>query len=200
MFLLNLMVINASENKIFTLSEAQDQEVDCILILGAGVNTQGFPSPILRDRLNKGVELYRSNISDRLLMSGDHGNADYDEVNVMKKFAIDQGIESSNIFMDHAGFSTYESMIRARDVFMIKKVLIVSQKEHLYRAIYIAEALGIQAIGVAAEDISYSGDSMRDIRETLARVKDVFTSLFKPKPTYLGDPISIQGDGDITND
>jgi len=199
-FLLNLMVINGSENNILTLNEAQSQEVDCILILGAGVNDQGFPSPILRDRLNKGIELYQANISNRLLMSGDHGNLNYDEVNVMKKYAIDQGIESSNIFMDHAGFSTYESMIRARDVFMVKKVLIVSQKEHLYRAIYIAEALGMQAIGVAAEDISYSGDSMRDIRETLARVKDVFTSLFKPKPTYLGNPISIQGDGDITND
>jgi SanA protein len=200
LFGLNMIVISSTQAKILTLEEALNSNVDCILILGAGVGANGVPSPILRDRLDKGIELFQAQISNRLLMSGDHGQVDYDEVNVMKNAAIDSGIDTSKIFMDHAGFSTYESLYRAKFVFQVKKVLIVSQKEHLYRAIYIAEALGMEAIGVAAEDIHYGGDEMRDLREILARVKDVFTLMIKPKPTYLGDPIPIDGNGDSTND
>jgi len=198
--ILNIMVVTSTQNKIVSVDEAKNKEVDCILVLGAGVSDQGVPSPMLRDRLNKGIELYEANVSDRLLMSGDHGNLDYDEVNVMKHYAIDKGILSSDIFMDHAGFSTYESLIRARDVFLVRKVLIVSQKDHLYRAIYIAKSLGMEAYGVAAEDIKYGGDEIRGVREILARVKDVFTGILKPKPTFLGDPIPLNQDGDITND
>jgi len=200
LFGLNFLVISSTQDKILTLNEAKNSEVDCILVLGAGVGANGVPSPILKDRLDKGIELYQSSISNRLLMSGDHGQVDYDEVNVMKNYAITSGITSSDIFMDHAGFSTYESLYRAKVIFQVKRVLIVSQKEHLYRAIYIAESLGLKAIGVAAEDIHYGGDEARDLRETLARVKDVFTSMIKPKPSTLGDPIPIDGNGDSTND
>ena len=197
---LNLWVITSTQDKILTIEKALNSDVDCILILGAGVSERGEPSPILRDRLDKGIQLFKANISNRLLMSGDHGSVDYDEVNVMKNYAINLGINSSDIFMDHAGFSTYESLFRARDIFRVKKVLIVSQKEHLYRAIFIAKSLGMEAIGVSAEDIVYGGDYMRDGREALARVKDVFTLILKPNPTYLGDPLPITGNGDITND
>ncbi|NTW96048.1 MAG: DUF218 domain-containing protein [Erysipelotrichaceae bacterium] len=200
LFGLNYLVMSSTQSKILSLNEAIGSDVECILVLGAGVGTNGVPSPILRDRLDKGLELYQANISNRLLMSGDHGQVDYDEVNVMKNYAISMGIDSSDIFMDHAGFSTYESLYRAKVIFQVKKVLIVSQKEHLYRAIYIAEALGMDAIGVAAEDIQYGGDEARDLREFLARVKDVFTLMIKPKPSYLGDPIPIDGNGDSTND
>jgi len=200
LFGLNFLVISSTQDKILSLNEAKNSEVDCILVLGAGVGANGVPSPILKDRLDKGIELYQASISNRLLMSGDHGQVDYDEVNVMKNYAITSGITSSDIFMDHAGFSTYESLYRAKVIFQVKKVLIVSQKEHLYRAIYIAESLGLEAIGVAAEDIHYGGDEARDLREFLARVKDVFTLMIKPKPSYLGDPIPIDGNGDSTND
>jgi SanA protein len=200
LFGLNMLVISSTQTKILTLEEALNSNVDCILVLGAGVGSNGVPSPILRDRLDKGIELYQAQISNRLLMSGDHGQVDYDEVNVMKNYAISLGIDSSDIFMDHAGFSTYESLYRAKFVFQVKKVLIVSQKEHLYRALFIAESLGMDAIGVAAEDIHYGGDEARDLREFLARVKDVFTLMIQPKPTYLGDPIPIDGNGDSTND
>lgn len=200
LFGLNFLVISSTQDKILSLNEAKNSEVDCILVLGAGVGANGVPSPILKDRLDKGIELYQASISNRLLMSGDHGQVDYDEVNVMKNYAITSGITSSDIFMDHAGFSTYESLYRAKVIFQVKKVLIVSQKEHLYRAIYIAESLGLEAIGVAAEDIHYGGDEARDLREFLARVKDAFTLLIKPKPSYLGDPIPIDGNGDSTND
>jgi vancomycin permeability regulator SanA len=155
---------------------------------------------MLHDRLRRGVELYEAGAAPKLLMTGDHGRKNYDEVDVMKSFAVDAGIASENVFMDHAGFSTYESMYRAKEIFQAKKVIIVTQQYHLYRAIYIAESLGLEAYGVAADYRSYYGQTKRDIREVLARVKDFGTSILKPKPTYLGDAIPIWGDGNQTND
>ena len=102
--------------------------------------------------------------------------------------------------MDHAGFSTYESMYRAKEVFCARRVVIVTQKYHLYRAIYVARALGLEAYGVAAAGDDYGGQLYRDIREVLARNKDFFTSIFKPQPEYLGKAIPVSGNGDITND
>lgn len=102
--------------------------------------------------------------------------------------------------MDHAGFSTYESLCRAKEVFGAKRIVIVTQEYHLYRALYIAEGLGLEAYGVAADGQTYAGQSMRDFREILARVKDFGTTMLKPEPTYLGEVISISGNGDLTND
>ena len=102
--------------------------------------------------------------------------------------------------MDHAGFSTYESLVRAKEVFGAKKVVIVTQKYHLYRALYMAEALGLEAVGVSADLRGYSGQSVREVRELLARAKDFVYTMVKPAPTYLGDPISLLGSGDVTND
>ena len=133
-------------------------------------------------------------------MSGDHGRTDYNEVETMKQYAIDEGIDSENIFMDHAGFSTYESIYRAKEVFGVKKMVIITQEYHLYRALYIAEKLGIEAYGVASDYHIHAGQSMRDLREVLARAKDFVTTIVKPEPTYLGDFIDIHGNGDITND
>jgi len=172
---------------------------DCILILGCGVRDTGEPSLMLRDRLDMGLQLFDAGAAPKLLMSGDHSRPDYDEVNVMKNYAMDRGAASADVFMDHAGFSTYESMYRARDIFCAEKILIVSQKYHLYRAVYDARALGLDAWGVAAEDVRYLGQTMRNIREILARNKDFFYSLFQPTPTFLGDPIPITGNGDASN-
>ena len=155
---------------------------------------------MLRDRLVRGVELYELGAAPKLLMSGDHGRKDYDEVNTMKSYAIGEGIPSSDVFMDHAGFSTYESMYRAKEVFAADKIIIVSQKYHLYRALYIADKLGLEAYGVAADGDNYGGQTYREIREILARVKDAVYTVFKPKPTYLGDVIPVSGNGDLTND
>jgi len=118
----------------------------------------------------------------------------------MKKYAIEQGVPSEDIFMDHAGFSTYDSIYRERDVFLVKKAIIVTQKYHMYRALYIADKLGLKADGVIAEDIKYSGQSGRETREILARTKDFFKVIIKPNPKYLGETIDITGNGDITND
>ena len=187
------------KDQIITLDEATKLDADAILVLGARVWDNGSPSGVLEDRLDTGISAYQAGVSDRLLMSGDHGQDDYDEVNAMKDYALEQGIPSENIFMDHAGFSTYESVYRARDIFQVKTVLIVTQEYHLYRALYIARALGLDAYGVAADRSVYSGIVGFEAREILARVKDFFYTLIQPLPTYLGDVIPITGDGNATN-
>ena len=200
-FAINARVTHVGGERILTAEQAADlTDVDCILVLGCGVKADGTPSLMLTDRLERGVELYELNVAPKLLMSGDHGREGYDEVNAMKQYAMDAGVPSSDIFMDHAGFSTYESMYRAKEIFQAQKVVIVSQEYHLYRAIYIAQALGLDAYGVAADGEDYAGQWQRDAREVLARVKDFFTSIWKPEPTYLGEAIPVSGDGDVTND
>lgn len=197
---INAIVKSSTKGRILSIEQATDlDQVDCILVLGAGV-WGDRPTHMLQDRLEFGIDLYKRGVSNRLLMSGDHGRKNYDEVNVMKDYAIDMGITSSHIFMDHAGFSTYDSLYRARDIFQAKKIVIVTQEYHLYRALYIADKLGLEAYGVASNPREYVGQSSRDAREVLARVKDFFYVIAKPKPTYLGESIPVSGDGDVTND
>lgn len=174
-------------------------DIDCIIILGAGI-WGDKPSPMLEDRLLEGISLYENNVSKKIIMSGDHGREEYDEVNIMKKFAIEKGVPSENIFMDHAGFSSYESIYRAKEIFGANKIVIVTQKYHLYRALYISNQLGIEAYGVGADPRQYVGATYRELREILARNKDFVKCIFKPEPTYLGDTIPVSGNGDITND
>lgn len=190
----------ASANILTPEEAASLTDVDCILVLGCFVRDNGVPSDMLEDRLKRGVELYNMGAAPKLLMSGDHGQTDYDEVDAMKRYAVDAGIASQNVFMDHAGFSTYESIYRAIEVFQAKKIIIVTQQYHLYRALYIAEVFGLEAYGVSSDYRSYSSQLSRDFREVLARVKDFGTGIFKPKPTYLGEAIPISGDGNLTND
>ncbi len=197
---INLYVKKSTSKQIINENNcAKLSDVDCIIILGAGI-WGDKPSPMLEDRLLEGIKLYQNNVSDKIIMSGDHGRKEYDEVNIMKNYAIEKGIPSENIFMDHAGFSTYESIYRARDIFKAKKIVIVTQKYHLYRALYIANQLGIEAYGVGADPRQYVGAAYRELREILARDKDFVKCIFKPKPTYLGDTIPVSGNGDITND
>jgi SanA protein len=198
--IINAYVKSSVKDKIITADEAALLDADCILVLGAGVWADGRPSHMLEDRLLQGIELYENGASNRLLMSGDHGRKEYDEVNVMKQFAMDRNIVSEHIFMDHAGFSTYESLYRARDVFKAKKIIVVTQEYHLYRALYIAEKLGLEAYGVASDPRQYAGQEYRELREIFARVKDFFNVIFKPEPTYLGEAIPVSGNGDLTND
>ena len=199
-FGINLYVKSSTNKQIIKENDyTKLLDVDCIIILGAGI-LGDKPSDMLEDRLLEGIKLYQNNASDKIIMSGDHGREEYDEVNIMKNYAIEKGIPSENIFMDHAGFSTYESIYRAKAIFKAKKVVIVTQKYHLYRALYIANQLGVEAYGVGADPRQYVGASYREIREILARNKDFIKCIFKPKPTYLGDPIPVSGNGDITND
>ncbi len=197
---INFYVKISTKNQIINENDyTKLSDIDCIIVLGAGI-WGDKPSPMLEDRLLEGIKLYNNDISSKIIMSGDHGREEYDEVNIMKNYAIEKGVPSENIFMDHAGFSTYESIYRAKEIFEAKKVIIVTQKYHLYRALYIANQLGIEAYGVGADPRQYVGATYREVREILARDKDFVKCIFKPEPTYLGETIPVSGNGDITND
>ena len=198
---INSHVTNVGGAKILSVEEAAAlTDVDCIIVLGCQVKEDGTLSHMLRDRVEQGLTLYRQGAAPKLLMSGDHGTAGYDEVNAMKGYAVDAGVPSEDVFMDHAGFSTYETVYRAKAVFEAKKVVIVTQRYHLYRAVYIAGRLGLEAYGVSADLRSYAGQTVRDCREVLARCKDFLMTIWKPEPTYLGETIPVSGNGDLTND
>lgn len=195
---LSVYMVKATEKNIFTADTFKnDEKADCILILGAGVK-DGKPKPMLRDRLLTGIELYKSGAAEKIIMSGDHGRADYDEVNVMRAFALEQGVRAEDIFLDHAGFSTYDSVYRAKNIFGAENIIIVSQKYHLYRALYISEKLDVKAAGVSANLNTYGGQLKRDIREIIARDKDFFKCIVKPEAEIMGDKIPLDGDGSIT--
>lgn len=199
-FIINFYVIFTTKDKIVESDDLKSiLDIDCILVLGAGV-WGDRPSPMLEDRIKTGIELYNLGLASKILMSGDHGNIDYDEVNTMKDYAINKDIPSSDIFMDHAGFSTYDSIYRVKEIFKAKKIVIVTQEYHLYRALYIAKSLGIEAYGVDSTFRIYTKETYREIREILARNKDFVKVIFKPKSTYLGNKINLDGNGDITND
>ena len=197
---INFYVKTSTKDQIIENGDYSNlKDIDCIIILGAGI-WGNSPSPMLQDRLLQGIDLYESNVSSKIIMSGDHGREEYDEVNVMKKYAIDNGVPSEDIFMDHAGFSSYESIYRAKEIFGAERIVIVTQKYHLYRALHIANSLGLEAYGVGADQRQYVGAMYREIREILARNKDFVKCIFKPEPTYLGEAITVSGNGDVTND
>ena len=195
---INLYMISYSNKYIIDIDTYKELDgLDCIIVLGSGM-VGDKPTPILEDRLIKGIELYNLGVTNKILMSGDHGRVEHDEVNLMKKYAIETGVPSNNIFMDHAGFSTYETMYRAKEIFKVEKVVLVTQEYHMYRSIYIARKMGIEAYGVTTDNLK--GDKYREAREVLARNKDFFSVIIKPKPKFLGEEIPISGDGNLTND
>ncbi len=198
---INAYVVHTGGRTIVAPEKAAElTDMDCILVLGCQVLPSGKPSHMLEDRLKRAVELYKAGAAPKIIMSGDNGSAYYDEVNVMKSYAIAAGVPSKDIFMDHAGFSSYESVYRAQAIFGVKRMIVVTQKYHLYRALYIAKAFGIEAWGVDGAYRNYHGQLYRDVREILARDKDFIFSIVKPKPTYLGETIPLSGSGDVTND
>ena len=198
---INGYVKSVAKERIVTVEKTANlEDVDCIIVLGCQVRDDGTLSHMLRDRLMRGLEVYHAGAAPKLLMSGDHGRKEYDEVNAMKQYAIENGVPSEHVFMDHAGFSTYETVYRAKEIFEADKVIIITQEYHLYRALYIADKLGLEAYGVSADLNKYAGQSMRDFREVLARCKDWAMCIFKPEPTYLGESIPVNGNGDVTND
>ena len=196
--IINKIVINKTVDKIISINDAKKLDnVDAILVLGCKVNGD-YPSSMLANRLEKAVDLYNKDLR-KIIISGDHGQTEYDEVNVMFDYLVNLGVAEDDIFMDHAGFSTYDSIYRFRDVFLGKKVIIVTQEYHLYRALYIASKLGLDAYGVKADDINYVALMKKnETREFLARNKDFFKVMIKPKPKYLGETIDLHGSGNVT--
>ena len=198
-FSLNIYVVNNTKNEIVKEENVSNIDgVDCILILGAGI-WGDKPSPMLEDRLKEGIVLYKQGTTKKIIMSGDHSREDYDEVKIMKEYAESEGVPTEDIFMDHAGFSSYDSVYRAKEIFGVQKMIIVTQKYHLYRSLYIAKKLGIEAYGIESNLRTYPGQVFREIREILARDKDYFKCIMKPEASIMGEKISLDGSGDITN-
>ncbi len=194
----NLWVWLVSRNSIVKITDTK--LADAVIILGAYVRPDGALSWILKDRLDTGLEVYSLGKAPKIIVSGDHGQKDYNEVQAMKDYLLDHGVPAQNIFMDHAGFDTYDSIYRARDIFQVKSAIIISQNFHLPRAVYIAKRLGIETQGVQAK-LYYPWWYANTIRDSIARVK-AYTDveILKSKPRFLGEVISINGDGRVTQD
>ncbi len=171
---LNGIVLLSSKNKIREISPTDGYET--AIVLGAKVHKGGRLSDMLRDRMDAAIELYHAGAVTKLLVSGD-GRGEWSETAHMKAYAMENGVREEDILTDDEGFSTYESISRAKTEFALEKFVIVTQKYHLYRALYIAEDLGLTALGADASLHRYAGQSYREVREILARCKDLVVCL-----------------------
>lgn len=194
----NVVTVVTAKELIVEPQEAEGFDADAIVVLGASVLADGTPSGILQDRLDDGIALYRAGVAPKLIMSGDNSTVSYNEVKAMKDYAVAQGVPSEDIFCDHAGFSTYESMYRAKHVFGADRIVVATQTYHLYRALYSAQGLGIECLGVPSDYRAYANQLQYDIREIPARTKDFFKTLLHVPSTFVGDPISLDQSGDVT--
>jgi vancomycin permeability regulator SanA len=194
----NLWVWLVSRNSI--IAPAELNSADAVIILGAYVRPDGALSWILKDRLDTGLAIYNLGKAPKIIVTGDHGQKNYNEVQAMKDYLLEKGVPAEDIFMDHAGFDTYDSLYRAREIFQVQSAIIITQNFHLPRAVYISKRLGIETQGVEAK-LYYPWWYMNTIRDSIARVKayaDV--EILKSKPRFLGEVISITGDGRVTQD
>lgn len=169
------------------------------LVLGAGLTPKGNPSLMLRDRLDVTASLYRDGRVTKILASGDHGTVAHDEVRAMRARLLELGVADRDIFTDHAGFDTWSSAVRARKVFGATKVVVITQRFHLPRAVWLARRAGLDAQGVAADQHTYGErGAAAKVREVFARVKAVGEVTIGRDPRHLGPPIDIEGDGRVT--
>ncbi len=170
------------------------------LVLGASVRPDKSLSPILQDRVDSAYELYTNGKIKKFLLSGDHGQEDYDEVNAMKNYLNDKGVPDADIFLDHAGFDTYDSMYRARSVFEASELIVITQEFHLPRAIYVGQHMDLKVTGFIADRREYSGNPHFKRREWLANIKAWIELHIDKKPTYDGPKIPITGDSSLSHD
>ena len=181
--IINFYVILSTKNRIVSGDSELLTDIDYIVVLGAGIR-RGKPSPMLEDRLKTGISLYNNDISNKILITGDHMNDDYDEVTVMKNYLLEHGIPEEDIITDNYGISTYDSIYRVKNVYKSNKVVIESKRNHLYRALFLSDNLDLESYGVEADLRYYYGQWYREIREILARNKDFIKGIIKPKAVY----------------
>jgi len=167
---INFYVINISKNKIKKV-ENLNSNYNIALVLGCSAFKNGTPSKMLQDRLDTAIYLYRNNLVKKILISGDH-QKDYSEITAMNNYLKENGIDSKDILIDDIGYSTGESLINYKNSYKEESVVIVTQKYHLYRAMFIAEDLGLNAVGAQAKSVNYKWDILNETREFLARNKD----------------------------
>ncbi|MBU3108708.1 SanA/YdcF family protein [Clostridium gasigenes] len=198
-----IMIVQKNGQKNITTIESLNQNADAIIVLGAGVKDDGSPSDILEDRLKTAIEVYNSGVCSKFILSGDHGRESYNEVSVMKEYIINNcDVEEKNVFLDHAGFSTYDSIYRAKDIFEVENAIIITNEYHLPRALYLAKKMGINANGISSDIRNYLFIESYKSREKLAQLKDfVYINLLKPEPKFLGESIPVSSsDGSETDD
>jgi len=175
-------------------------KVQVALILGARVFSDGRMSHMMQDRADAGLELYRAGKVRKIIMSGDHGTKTYDEVNTVKNYLLENGVSPADLFLDHAGFDTYDSLYRARDIFGAYSLVVVTQKFHLPRALYIGRSLGLEVYGYPADKRQYQGMFWNETREVAARTKAFLEVSLGAKPKFLGEKISVEGDSALSWD
>ncbi len=171
-------------------------EAEVALVLGAKVYQQGIMSGMLEDRVETAFDLYKKGKVEKILISGDHGREDYDEVNTVKDHLLNKGVDRENIFLDHAGFDTYDSLYRAKEIFEVQSVIVTTQNFHLPRAVYIGKSLGIETYGLSADRHLYANIDYNRSREILSKVKAFFDVSLRAKPKFLGEKIPIFGDSE----
>ena len=189
-----LVMRSAMSDYMYVLVE-NVPKTDAAIVLGASVRG-GKPSPILEERARTAVELHTAGRVSKILVTGDNGALTHDEVTPVRKYLLAAGIPAEDIFLDHAGFDTYSSMYRARDVFAARSATIVTQDFHLPRALYIARSLGITAYGV--DPAGKSGSGKDYLREVPASAKALWDLATGRKPKYLGEQYPLDGDGSAT--
>lgn len=167
------------------------------IVFGAGIRKDGTPSKYLKDRLDAGIDLYNNKKVKRILLSGDNGSKRYDELEVMKNYCLKAGIPASDIFVDYAGFDTYSTVYRAKDLFKVNEAIMVTQQYHLERAIFLGKKMGIASVGYAADNGSYQRAKKNEIREQLALVKSFVDVSRNRKPKYYGGNIDIKGESNF---
>ncbi len=198
--IIDRMVENQGRSREITFGQLAGQaRFDCVIVPGALVHPDGTPSAMLRDRLDMAVAIYQSGCTDRILVSGDHGRADYNEVGVMRQYLLAAGIPDECIFMDHAGFDTYDTLYRAQAVFAVRRAVFTTQDFQLYRALYISRQLGLDVQGIACAYPDWYRKPWYRFREYFARCKAFLDcEILHASPTYTGPVIPIGGDGRLT--
>ena len=182
---INAFVLLSTAGRIIKLEDAVIQDGNYVIVLGCGVWANG-PSPMLEDRIITGVRTYEENEGIKLLMSGDHREDNYNEPGTMAEYAEKMGVDSRDIIQDRYGLSTYDSIYRAKELYGAEKIIIITQRYHLYRALYIAESLGMEAIGVASDLRNYGVKMVKyTIREWLARDKDFLACILRPQSEHV---------------
>jgi len=191
-----VFAINIHINKVGNnMCDRDNLNEQVALVLGAKVWSNGQMSDVFKDRVKTAIDLYNNGKVRKILISGDHGQENYDEVNAAKDYLLNNNVKPEDIFLDHAGFDTYDSLYRAMYVFKAESLVVITQDFHLPRALYIANKLGMESCGVSADLHKYSGESAMNRREVLAKVKAWLNITFNSKPKYLGNEMPLSGSG-----
>ncbi|MBS7255364.1 SanA/YdcF family protein [Flavobacterium branchiicola] len=194
----NYYVKSSTKTKIY-YSAKKFPKNDVGIIFGAGINGNQ-PSKYLKDRLDAGIILWKAKRINKILLSGDNGRDEYDELTVMKNYCYNNGVDTTKIFIDYAGFDTYSTMYRAKHIFKTKRATLISQEYHLNRAIYIGNKLGIKSVGYSANQGEYLGYNYVRFRECLSIFKSFFDVLRNREPHFLGGEININGESNYSKE